>query len=218
MEGAILLIAIAGAGIYYVSFPSNIDGSKTDSPSGRSATHMFDFSEGGSWYQTYKPQSLTSTSLNDAYAPYASPLTTPTHSIPEVQQAMADNGATVEAYAPKWFFQHWMEIPNTTAQQATHNIEIPGPDGFKGGSSLTKYPRVYMEHSKDKQFTNKNNMRAGMPTENEIKSVYPANKMPTDHNPYQGGGVFQKLAGRRYARNTLSTGADLSNKPNTRNF
>lgn len=219
MDIVFVLVGVAGLGYYYSSFPATVppDGSKK-STNQMAKSHMFDFSETGSWYQTFKPQSLTSTSLNDAYAPYASPSTTPTHSIPQVQQALAENSAVVESYGPNWYLNHWLEIPYRTAQQATANIEIPGPDGFKGGATLARYPRVWMEHSKDKQFTNRNIMRAGMPTENEIKSVYPANRIPRDFNPYQGGGVFQKLSGRRYERNTLSQGANLSSKPNINNF
>lgn len=219
MLPVLVLVAVGAGGMYYASMSPTVPPDGTvKSQRGLSSSHMFDFSETGIHYDSHRPQQLVSTSLNDAYAPYASPYTTPTESLPKVFGALADNGATVEAYGPNWYFNHWMEIPYTTAEQSTHNVEIPGPDGFKGGSTLSHYPRVWMEHASDKQFSHAGNMRAGQPTENEIRSVYSANKLSRDHNPYGGGGVFQKISGSRYAAHTARHGTNLAMKPNTMNF
>lgn len=214
-----IVVALAGGGyLYLTQVPNAPPDGDTKNQSELSRSHMFDFSETGIHYDSHRPQQLYSTDLNDAWAPYASPYTTPTESLPKVFGALGDNGATVETYAPNFYFNHWMEIPYTTAQQATHNIEIPGPDGFKGAPKLSNYPRVWMEHASDKQFSNARNMRAGQPTENEIRSVYSANKLSRDFNPYGAGGVFQKIAGSRYATNTAYKGTNLASKPNTVNF
>lgn len=216
----VLLCGVAGLGLLWVNLNPNTappDGTKKD-PDQMSRSDMFDLTEGGMHYSTYKTQALASTSLNDAYAPYQSPATEPTYSIAKVFQAIADNGAVVKAYAPNWYLKHWMEIPRTTAQQATANVWIPGPKGFKGGASLANYPRATMETASDQQFSSRKNMRMGYPTESETKSVYPMNKIPMDHNPYAGGAPFQRLEGSRYARNTKKNGTNLSSLPNTANI
>lgn len=223
----LILALVGGGGLLYMSYAGPNydttmppDGTVKDE-NGLSKSNMFDFSETGFNYQTFRPLSLQSTNLNDAYSPYASPATAPTHSIPAVMSALASNSATVETHAPNWYFKHWLEIPYTRAQQATHNIEIPGPASFKGGETLVNYPRVWMEpgYATDKQFTNKKLVRVqGMPTEFETKAVYASNKLSRDHNPYGAGGVFQRIAGSRYARNTAKLATNLSSLPDTGNF
>lgn len=216
-----VLVTVAGAGIYYASLSPTMppDGSKKD-PGSLSQQHMFDYSETGINYQTFRPLALQSTSLNDAYAPYASPATDPTHSIPAVFSAIADNSAVVEAFAPNWFFHHWLEVPYNRAQQATANVEIPGPGGFAGGETLGNYPRSWIDGKNppgtDKRFSSRLNMAAGQPTENEIKGVYSSNKISRDFNPYGTGGAYQRITGSRYANNTRKLGANLSSLPNVR--
>jgi len=218
----ILLGLVAAGGLYYVSVlsvPTAPPDGTVKYPSSLSKSNMFDFSETGLQYNAAKPLSLQSTSLNDAFAPYASPLTTPTHSIPQVFEAMADNAAEVESRWPNWILEHWLEIPLTRAQQATANIEIPGPMGFKGGHTLVNYPRVYMDSANDNQFTNRKLLGvSGMPTENEIKSVYSSNVISREHNPYAGGAVFQRLVGEKDAVKAIRRGPRLDNKPNIVNF
>lgn len=173
----------------------------------RESFHHRLFHDDGITYGTSKSTHLYSTNINEAFKPFGAPYQKSSRSVPEIMYREAQRSAMLNANGSGFWFSKDGEIPLSSADQSSPNVEIPSRgQSFHGdpNNSLAKYARVYADVSGTKKFNNptpfhhqRNNWHQGQPEVWEEKYVPREDFIKEQANPWGPGGALQRLFGRK---------------------